>query len=141
MIWLLDTNVVSVEFAPGRHRHVHDWLAANADLAMVSVISMGELERGIVRAATRDPAFASRLRHWQDGLETTWSDRVLPCSLAVARLWGRLTADLGRNDVDLLIAATALVHDLTVATRNVRHFAGTGVRLFNPWTGEGWARA
>lgn len=134
MSWLLDTNVVSASFQPGRHPDVLRWLHLHAEKSFLSVVTLGELERGVASVSGKDPIFGSRLRTWQNSLESEWADRVLPCTLEIARLWGRLSAKLARKDVDLLIAATAIVGNLTVVTRNVQHFAPTGVALFNPWS-------
>lgn len=72
-----------------------------------------------------------------DHLKTTYADRILPVDLEVAETFGSLTARRAFPEADALIAATALVHNLTVVTRNVRHFADTGARVLNPFTGRG----
>lgn len=133
MTWLIDTNVLSASLDPGRHPKVQDWLAGHAEDSVLSVITIGELTRGLVRISTRDGRFAARLQRWQQQLEADWADRIIPISVEIARCWGDLSARLGRNDPDLLIAATAQIYGLTVATRNIRHFEGTGVALCNPW--------
>lgn len=95
------------------------------------MISVGDIERGIVRAPTK--ARAAQLGLWLDTLLRDFADRIVPFGEAEARAWGRMSARLTHNGPDIQIAATALVHGLTVATRNVRHFNPTGVRVFNPW--------
>ncbi len=100
----------------------------------VSVISIGELERGICSVAKKDAAFAKSLGIWLDKLLMVYSDRILPVSLAAARRWGLLSAACGNTGADILLAATALEHDCAIVTRNVRHFEPTGVRIHNPWT-------
>lgn len=100
----------------------------------ISVVSIGEIERGIAKAT--DAAFATELTRWLEDLMRFYSDRVLPVTPLIARRWGRLSAQLGHDGADLLIAATAAVHGLTVATRNLRHFARAGVPVMNPFAGE-----
>jgi predicted nucleic acid-binding protein len=76
---------------------------------------------------------AKRWPFWLERLIDVYSDRILPVDVAVARLWGRLSARIGHPGNDLIIAATALEHGLTVATRNVRHFIPTGAAIENPF--------
>jgi predicted nucleic acid-binding protein len=102
------------------------------DRLFVSVITIGELENGADRVRRRDPAFAAALDGWIAGLIADFADNLLPVSLPVARRWGRLTA-LGRSDTDVLLAATAVEHSLTVATRNTRHFTELGVPVYDPF--------
>jgi predicted nucleic acid-binding protein len=99
----------------------------------LSVVSIGEIERGIARQRTTDPAFAADLAAWLDRLLLLHSERLLAVDLRVARRWGQLSAALGHDSADLLIAATALEHGLTVVTRHLRHFVPTGVATLNPW--------
>lgn len=132
--FLFDTMVVSVGFNPARHPEVAHWLAGDDIVGWLSVVTLGEIRRGIV--AAKQPALAQRLEPWFAGLLIDQAGQFLPVSAEIATCWGELTARLGRSDLDLLIAATALVHDLTLVTRNVRHFANTGVRLHNPWPAQ-----
>jgi predicted nucleic acid-binding protein len=111
------------------------WIEKQRDADLfVSVISIGELERGICSVARKDEAFAKSLRMWLDKLLMVYSNRILPVSLTAARRWGLLSASCGNASADILLAATALEHDCTVVTRNIRHFEPTGVRTYNPWT-------
>ncbi|MGC2134831.1 MAG: type II toxin-antitoxin system VapC family toxin, partial [Xanthobacteraceae bacterium] len=103
-----------------------------ADL-FVSVISVGEIERGIAQQRGKDQQFAAMLALWLDHVINLYGDRVLPFDLAVARRWGQLSAALGHHGVDLQIAATALEHGLTVVTRNISHFEPTGVAVLDPF--------
>jgi len=134
-MFLLDTVVLSELRKRDRDPGVVDWLAAQrpSDL-FLSVVSLGEIERGIVRQRAHDADFAERLAAWLDRLLRLYSDRILPLETGAARRWGRLSAELGHAGADLLIAATALEHGLTVITRNVRHFEPTGVPVFNPFS-------
>ena len=133
-MWLLDTNVLSALRRPERAPPVVDWIKAqeSADLYL-SVITLGEIERGISQQATRNPGFAADLRDWMDRTELLFSDRILPFDAAAARVWGRLSAEIGHPGADLMIAATALVHGATVVTGNVDDFAPAGVPVLNPF--------
>ena len=93
----------------------------------LSVISIGEIERGIARQRATDPGFAGALADWLDRVLTLYGERVVPFDLRAARRWGALSAALGNDSADLMIAATALEHGLTVVTRNVSDFEPTRV--------------
>ena len=137
-MFLIDTDVLSAPRRGERHPGVASWLQAQrtSDLYL-SVATIGEIEQGIEQQQGRDPAFASELAGWLDRVLGWYGDRVLPVDLATARRWGRLSATLGYERADLLIAATALEHGLTVVTRNVRHFEAAGVPVVNPFADEG----
>ena len=77
------------------------------------------------------------MARWLDRVLAWYGDRILPVDLATAQRWGRLSATLGYESADLLIAATALEHGLTVVTRNVKHFEPAAVPVFNPFAEEG----
>ena len=104
--------------------------------SFLSVVSIGEIERGIARKRTSDAGFAQQQAGWLDQLLRLYGDRLLPVDVGVARRWGQLSAAIGHDGADLLIAATALERGLTVVTRNLRHFAPTGVAIINPWHEE-----
>ena len=111
------------------------WLATQRSTDLyLSVVTVGEIERGIARQKPRDPSFAERLAVWLDRVLTWYGDRILPIDIPTARLWGGLLGLLGHESADLLIAATALRHRLTVVTGNVRHFEPTGVDILDPFT-------
>ena len=134
MSFLLDTVVLSELRKAKPSRKVVQWIKAQkADSLFISVVSIGEIERGIEKARKSDAVFAAALEEWLETLLNLYADRVLPVSANAARLWGRLSARLGHDGADLLIAATALTHGFTVVTRNVKHFAPTGVRVFDPF--------
>jgi len=134
--FLLDTNVIS-ELRKGQRadRAVIDWFStvAEADL-FLSVLVMGELRQGIERVRRRDPSSAQALERWLMVLMSAYSDRILAIDSRIAELWGRLNVPDPLPAVDGLLAATAMAHDMTLVTRNARHVAGTGVRLYNPFT-------
>ena len=103
----------------------------NTDLYL-SVVSVGEIERVIARQHGRDPGFARDLAGWLDSVVRLYGERILAVDLSAARRWGRLSGSLGHDSADLLIAATALEHGLTVVTRNVHHFEPAGVPVLDP---------
>jgi predicted nucleic acid-binding protein len=136
-MFLLDTVVLSELRKPPRQRNrnlVH-WIegVASQDL-FVSVVTIGEIERGIERQRQLDPPFAGSLAAWLDTVLRTYEDRILPVDIAVARRWGRLSQQIGNKGLDLAVAATALEHGLTVATRNVSDFEPTGVSVLDPFS-------
>lgn len=137
MSFLLDTVVLSdLRKARPSARVVHWIKAQRAQSLFVSVVTLGEIERGIESKRKADAAFAAELERWLEALIRLYDDHVLPVSPDVARLWGRLSAKLGNDSVDLLIAATALTHGLTVVSRNVKHFVPTGVEVVNPFDAD-----
>lgn len=138
MSWLLDTNVVSElrKVRVGRaDANVAAWAEAQdaADL-WLSVIVVQEIEIGFLLRERSAPPQGAQLRSWlEDRVLPAFADRILPVTLEVARRGAALHVQGPRPARDGLIAATALAHGLGVATRNVRDFDGTGVRLTNPW--------
>jgi predicted nucleic acid-binding protein len=133
--YLLDTNVLS-ELRKGKRAdaRVVEWFSAAADEELfISVLVLGELRQGVERVRRRDPAAAARLEHWLDVLAADYADRALPVDDRIADLWGRLSVPDPLPAVDGLLAATALVHDLTLVTRNVRDVEPTGARVLNPF--------
>ena len=132
-MFLLDTDVLSALRRRERNPETVRWVEGRrtSDL-YISVVTVGEIERGIGQQQRRDPSFARDLALWLDRVLAWYSDRILPVDAATARRWGQLSAILGNDRADLLIAATAMEHGLTVVTRNVRHFEPTGVRVVSP---------
>lgn len=138
MSYLLDTNVVSElrKIGDGRaDANVVAWIQTeDAARFFLSAITVLELERGVLGVQRRDAAQGARLRAWLDNhVRPAFAGRILPVDEPVAVRCAHLHIPDRRNEVDALIAATALVHDLTVATRNVRDFEGTGVVIIDPW--------
>jgi predicted nucleic acid-binding protein len=131
---LLDTVVLSELRKSQPSSAVIQWLSRQRDSELfLSVVSLGEIERGIEKKRSSDPDFAVVLGRWLDDLVNLYGDRILPITPTIARRWGSLSARIGNGSADLLIAATAITHGLKVATRNVRHFAPTGVDVINPF--------
>ncbi len=132
--FLLDTNVVSA--SRKREPVVMTWLAANAGLdSWLSVVTIGEIERGIHLKRRKDPASADHLAAWLRRLRSDYAARTIDVDERVALEWGRLGAIRTRGEADTLIAATASVHGLILVTRNTADFADTGIALVNPWDG------
>lgn len=133
-MYILDTNVISAVRRADRAPQVAAWLRGKAEQDLfLSVVTLGEIERGIRQQEIRDPAFASDLRRWLDRTVLLFSDRLLPFEAEDARLWGRLSAEIGHNGADLMIAASALRHGAIVVTGNVSDFATTGAAVENPF--------
>jgi predicted nucleic acid-binding protein len=132
--FLLDTNVISETRRTRPDSGVTAFLAA-ADPAglFLSVLTLGELRKGVEARRRTDPVAADQLGAWVDTIETTFADRVLPIDVATARLWGELSAARSRPVIDTLIAATAIRHGVTLVTRNADDFESTGVPLVDPW--------
>lgn len=138
MSYLLDTCVLS-EFTRKRpERRVVDWLDGQSeDDLHTSVVVLGELARGV--AMLSDGSKKRRLAAWLHGdLRNRLGDRALAVTSPVALQWGQLSGEAARTGVtvsmaDGLIGATAIVHSLTVVTRNVDDLQATGARVFNPW--------
>lgn len=135
-MYLLDTNVVS-ELRKGNRAHgsVINWAkSVSASSLFLSVITILELETGVLLKERSDPAQGAILRTWlKTHVLPTFSERLLDIDLAVVQRCAKLHIPDPRSDRDALIAATALVHGMTVVTRNVKHFDHTDVELCNPW--------
>lgn len=133
-MFLLDTVVLSELRKKDRNPGLVNWIGDKQDTELfISVVTVGEIERGICLQCSKDAVFTQRLIDWQAQLLLLYTDRILPVTTPIAKRWGQLSAKFGRADADVLIAATALEHGLTVATRNERHFTPTSVRCVNPW--------
>jgi len=141
-MFVLDTNVVSelrkVGFGKGDTR-VAKWAdSVEAVSLYVSAITILELEIGVLQMEGRDAGQGAMLRAWMDNhVLPEFAERVLPIDTAVARRCARLHVPDRRSERDALIAATALVHGMTIVTRNLADFEPTGVRVINPWDGVG----
>jgi hypothetical protein len=137
-VYLVDTNVLSELRRPRRDPMVVAWLAGAPDDGLfLSVITVGEIAKGIAkvrRGGSRQAvADADALQSWLESVLVHFSQRILPVTVSVATRWGRLCDAHPQLATDMLIAATALEHGLTVATRNVEHFRLALARVVNPF--------
>lgn len=132
--FLLDTNILSETRRTRAEPQVLSFLSqADPARLFVSVLTLGELRKGVEIRRRSDPETAAKLGAWADALEASFADRILAVDAATAKLWGVLSADRPRPAIDTLLAATAMVHDLTLVTRNTADVAGTDVAVLNPW--------
>lgn len=141
MIFLLDTNVISELRKVGDGRadaNVTDWAQELAAQSLyISAITLMELEIGVRAMERKDAAQGRMLRGWLDGHVIPFFEaRIVPVDQAVALRCAKLHVPNRKSERDALIAATALVHDMTLATRNVKDFAETDARIMNPWDVE-----
>jgi len=135
MPFLLDTNVLS-ELRKGVRcdARVSRWARSTLDHRhAISVLSLGEIRKGIEILRRKAPRQCPAFERWINRLETDYAQDVLPISPEIADRWGRLMAGRTLPVIDSLIAATALEHGLTVATRNTGDFSQTGVAVVNPF--------
>ena len=132
-MFLIDTDVLSALRRQERNPEVARWMSEQraADLYL-SVVTIGEIERGVSLQQRSNPEFARTLGVWLDNVLALYGEHILGVNLAVARRWGQLSATIGNESADLLVAATALEHGLAVVTHNVRHFQPTGVSVIDP---------
>lgn len=141
MKWLLDTNVVSETVTPRPNPRVLGWFHAQPtpDIA-ISVVTLAELQHGVW--LTKDQIKRSELARWVDTyVMSLFASRMLAVNTDILIHWLELQRLLSarrqtRAPPDLLLAATAQMHDLTLVTRNIRDFANTGITVYNPWTDE-----
>jgi predicted nucleic acid-binding protein len=137
-MFLVDTVTLSELRRRERDPEVVAWFEQQRTTELfLSVISIGEIERGIAQQRATDPGFAASLAAWLERVLALYGERVLPFDLQTARRWGTLSAALGNASADLMIAATALEHGLTVVTRNASDFEPTGVPVLNPFNTRG----
>jgi toxin FitB len=135
--YLLDTNVIA-ELRKGTRANpkARAWFATlDADAIFLSVLTIGEIRRGIESLRRRDLAAARALDSWILRLVTEHDERILPVDLPIVEEWGRLGIPDPLPVIDGLLAATAKVHGLTLATRNIKDVSRTRIRLVNPFDG------
>jgi predicted nucleic acid-binding protein len=137
--YLIDTNIISeVRKGDRCDTQVAAWYASVGDAELfLSTLVLGEIRKGIERARPRDPDRAAVLERWLRQVETAFGGRVLGVDLATCDVWGRMSAVRSIPVVDGLLAATAVVHGLTLVTRNDRDVAGLGAAVLNPFRSGG----
>ena len=135
MTYLIDTNIISeVRKGPRCHPGVAAWYRSIDDAELfLSVLVLGEIRKGVDQVRPRDPARADALDAWLAEVDAAFGDRVLPVDRAVADAWGRMAAMRPIPVIDGLLAATALINDLTLVTRDEEGVAGLGARVLNPF--------
>ena len=135
MKWLLDTVTVSALRRTSRlEQNVTRWLGSqNPYDTYLSAMTVFEIERGVLRLERKDSKAGAELREWSDAIRDSFAGRILPVDEHVATRAADMHIPDRQPEWDVLIAATADVHNLTVVTRNVKDFAPLGVRLLNPW--------
>jgi predicted nucleic acid-binding protein len=133
-VYLLDTNVVSELRRPRPHGAILAWLRGVSDAEIhLAAVTIGELQAGIEMTRERDPAKAAEIELWLEQVAQTFN--VLPMDAGIFRAWARLMHRRSNDLIeDAMIAATAMVHHLTVVTRNVRDFDRLGVKTLNPFS-------
>ena len=138
-MYLVDTDVIS-EIRKGTKansgvREFFEAAGRDGTNLFLSVVTIGELRQGVERIRHRgDKRQSVLLERWLGQVTSTYTDAILPIDEDIAHVWGRLRVPNPENPLDKQIAATALIHDLTVVTRNTEHFAPTGARLRNPFS-------
>ncbi|WP_460540436.1 PIN domain-containing protein [Glycomyces halotolerans] len=131
---LLDTNILSELRKPRPNRLVERWYDATPDSDMyLSVMTIGEFEKGLARLRRRDPEQAAGLARWLDRLLRPYESRILPITPEIARCWGRLNDPEPLPVIDACIAATAIVHDMVLVTHNVKDVSRTDARILDPF--------
>jgi len=132
--YLLDTNVLSETRRKKADERVMAFLAGAEPLALfISVLTLGELRKGVALKRRTDPDSAKRLADWVDGLGFSFADRILGIDTATARLWGDWSAERPRPVIDTLLAASASAHSLTLVTRNTGDVQDLPVKVLDPW--------
>lgn len=135
MTWLIDTNVISeVRKRERCHPDVAAWWSRVDDRDLfLSVLTLGEIRRGIEAVRPRDPTRAAALEAWLADVAEAFGPRVLGVDAAVAAAWGRLSAIRSVPMIDALLAATAVAHSLVLVTRNTADVDGLGMQVLNPF--------
>ncbi|RQS76886.1 type II toxin-antitoxin system VapC family toxin [Burkholderia sp. Bp8963] len=137
-MFLIDTNVISeIRKGTRTNRGVQAFFRqaeADASALYLSIVTVSELRRGVELIRHRgDARQASKLEAWLTTILSDYAPNILPVDIEISQMWGHLRVPQPQHELDKLIAATALINDLTVVTRNVGDFASTGVRLLNPF--------
>lgn len=133
--YLLDTNILSELRRKRPDEKVLAFLrAAESSTLYLSVLTLGELRKGVTAKQRTDPSAADALSEWVDGIELSFADRILGIDTTTARVWGELSAQRPRPVIDTLLAATAITHKLTLVTRNTSDVADIDMAILNPFT-------
>lgn len=132
--YLLDTNILSETRKKQADEKVVAFLtSADPSSIYISILTLGELRKGVAQKRRTDPATAAALAAWVDGLEFGFANHILAVDTATAKVWGELSAQRPRPVIDTLLAATAIVHELTFVTRNTSDVDDIDMTLLNPF--------
>lgn len=137
--YLLDTNILSELRKPRPETRVLKWFQeVNADTLFVSVLTIGEIVQGLYKIHSTDPAKSAQLNQWLSLLNQQFKNKIIEIDVTIAETWGRINGEVMQNGpplnaIDGLLAATSIVHNMTLVTRNVRDFNRATVNLLNPW--------
>jgi predicted nucleic acid-binding protein len=133
--YLIDTNVLSETRKKNPDKKVIAFLAkADPSALYISVLTLGEMRKGVAQKKQSDPSAAANIAGWVDGLEFGYADRILGIDAPIARLWGELSAQRPRPVIDTLLAATCIVRGLTLVTRNTGDVRDIEVKQHNPFS-------
>jgi predicted nucleic acid-binding protein len=139
MSYLIDTCVISEFVKRKPNDHVRNWYNLQQEIQLfISAVSLAEIKKGIYKIKPSQPERALKLQNWLDKLELSFSQRILPINNDVLEQWAQISASMERQGntlavMDSLIAATALHHNLTIATRNVNDFNALPLKIINPF--------
>ena len=132
---MLDTNLISeTRKRKADPRILQFFRSASRSTLYLSVLTLGELRKGVAMKRRTKPEAAAGYSEWINELEAIYADRIVSVDIATARLWGEFSAARTRPLIDTMLAATAIVHDLTLVTRNVGDIHDLPVRVLNPWS-------
>ena len=134
MRYLLDTNVLSELNKKIRNPKVLTWIEqVPTEFIYISCLSVGEIKKGIAKKAKTDIPTSLVLENWLEEILLSYENKILNIDLTVCKKWGELLIIDGTNDVDSQLAAQAIIYDMTLVTRNIKHFYKFGVKLINPF--------
>jgi predicted nucleic acid-binding protein len=133
--YLLDTNVISeIRKGANCNPNVAAWYSAVEDADIyLSVLVLGEIRKGVERARPKNPVYADVLEKWLSGLKLSFAENILPIDQTIADEWGRMSGKRPVSAIDALLAATAKVHRMVLATRNAADVADLGAEVLNPF--------
>jgi predicted nucleic acid-binding protein len=132
--FLLDTNVVSETRRKRPDAKVLSWYRrADPASLYISVLTLGEIAKGVVQYSNRDKAQSEALHRWLNTTRDLYADRIVPIDAEIAEAWGKIAAPRPRPVIDGLLAATAIVRNMTLVTRNVGDLADSGAAIVDPW--------
>lgn len=133
-MFLLDTMVLSEMRRQSPNSAVVSWYdAVDSDDLFISAMTIGEIQKGICLLEKKTKKEALSLKNWLSAIISGYANHILPVTWEIAKEWGNISCALGNSNADNLIAATAKIHNLTVVTRNIKHFQLTCVPCVNPW--------